>query len=169
MKRMRAAVMLCIFCGVLALSMIVYDLIVDSFPDTSVVGFLFLALPAVFGFNPECRDFYSRSYERKVGIVTKMYNEPGGRGVSSKFFIQLDDEDTKYWIYGTNGIRGHRESWGGPRIDDIYFHTGDKVELFYGRRSNAMIWANILESAIAKIVEQMSDEEFEAAFSEENE
>jgi len=128
-------------------------------------------------FTGDCRDYIAKSYERKVGAVTNV-NVIRGRGGRENYSIQLSNESVNYAIPSRGPLQGpfmegFREPRDGPFIKGAFFETDSIVEIFYGRRSKTLVWANVLVESnledrlageIVEAIKGMTEEEIEAAF-----
>jgi len=157
-----------IFFGALSVFALVGYPIYSIFAEGEVIVDLFIVIPGVLFllaacgtyFGAERRDYYTKSFERKVGIVTDIKEVNTVRRTYCHIF--LNDEKTNYavdaWgphIKGSIDARNTTDFW-------IHFRKGSKVELFYGRHSRIVVWANILsesefEDMLAKELAKTND------------
>jgi len=126
---------------------------------------------AIF-FSAEPHDYFTKSYERKVGVVKGFYKRKISFGESYHILFEDDDVSYRASVQGPF-IEGHRESRNAPYIKGAFFETGSVVEMFHGRRSRAIVWANVLgktnleDELMNKAVQAMQGmtaEEIEAMF-----
>ena len=79
-----------------------------------------------------------------MGVLTRTYHSRYG------WAIHFDGEKGRVNGYTVRTglvdpqVAGHRETKDGPLIKGVTFVIGRKYEIFYGRRSHEIVWANTL-------------------------
>jgi len=159
---------LAIFSGVLSLFAFAVSPIENFFTSGEVsfdpllilFGVIFLLAACGLYFSGGQREYITKSFERKLGIITDIEQVNTARKTYCHIF--LNDEKTNYavdawgpYIKGSIDARNTTNFW-------IHFRKGSKVELFYGRRSRIVVWANILsesefEDMLAKELAKTND------------
>jgi len=123
----------------------IFDIGMFEFTPWLLLGGLacLVGVYAIF-FSAEPRDYFTKSYERKVGVVKSFHKVKVSFGES--YHILFEDDNISYRASAHGPfIEGHRESRNAPYIKGAYFEVGRKVEIFYGRRSKTIVWANVLD------------------------